>query len=101
MEFIGFIFNVIVGLVFLVLKIILAPIDYVIQQAFPALSSGLTAVGSFLLLIAQGLGWAISAAGIPYYAVALIASYYIFKLTIPFNIYMIKLALGWYRTLKP
>lgn len=101
MEIITFIFNVIVGTVFLLLKLILAPIDYIISQAFPALSNGLTAVGGFLTIVAQGLGWAISASGIPYFAIALLASYFIFKLTVPINLWLIKLALSWYRTLKP
>jgi len=101
MEFIVFVFNVAISIVFLILKLILAPIDYLIQQFIPGLSDALTAVGDFLTLVATGLGWAVSAAGIPVASLALIATYWIFKLTLPWNIFLIKLAVKWFKALKP
>lgn len=100
-DIVTFIFNIIISLVFFVIKILLLPIDMLIQQFIPSLTDAFTAVGNFLSLIAEGLGWAISAAGIPYAAIALIATYWIFKLSFPIIIWGIKLAIKWYVALKP
>lgn len=100
-DIVTFIFNIIISLVFFLIKILLFPIDLLIQGVLPSLSSAFTAVGDFLTYIAQGLGWAISAAGIPYSAIALISTYYIFKLTLPLIMWGIKLAIKWYVALKP
>lgn len=91
------IIKLIVGLV----SLILAPIDALIMSALPDLSNALSAVGSFLNLIAQGVGWAISATGLSNETLSLIALYFGFKLTAPMLFYMIKLAISWYDKLKP
>lgn len=91
------IIKLIVGLV----SLILTPIDNLILSALPDLSNALTAVGSFLNLIAQGVGWAVSATGLSNETLSLIAMYFGFKLTAPLLFYMIKLAISWYDKLKP
>lgn len=101
MNVITAIFNITIALVLKLVAFILAPFDYVISSILPELSDGLTAIGNLLVLLTQGLGWAISLSGIPYFAIALVATAYIFRLTIPFNLWLVKLALNWYRTLKP
>lgn len=100
-DIVTFVFNLIISLVFFLIKLLLLPIDLIIQQFIPALSDAFTAVGNFLSLIASGLGWAISAVGVPYSAIALIATYYIFKLGFPIIMWGIKLAIKWYVALKP
>lgn len=100
-DIVTFIFNLLISLVFFVIKIVLLPIDLIIQQFIPSVSEGLTAVGDFLTLVATGIGWAISAAGIPYSAIALVATYYIFKLSFPIVMWGIKLAIKWYNAFKP
>jgi len=91
------IISLIVGLV----SLILSPIDNLIMSALPDLSNALTAIGSFLNLISQGIGWAISATGLSNETLSLIALYFGFKLTAPMLFYMIKLAISWYDKLKP
>lgn len=91
------IISLIVGLV----SLILTPIDNLIMSALPDLSNALTAVGGFLNLIAQGVGWAVSATGLSNETLSLIALYFGFKLTAPMLFYMIKLAITWYDKLKP
>jgi len=100
-DIVTFVFNIIISLVFLLIKVILLPIDLIIAQFMPGVSSAFTAVGSFLTLIATGLGWAISASGIPYSAIALVATAMIFKLSFPIVMWSIKLAIKWYVALKP
>lgn len=91
------IISLIVGLV----SLILSPIDNLILTALPDLSNALSAVGNFLNLIAQGVGWAVSATGLSNETLSLIALYFGFKLTAPMLFYMIKLAITWYDKLKP
>lgn len=94
------IFELILTIVTIFVKIILWPIDALIKAVLPEFSGGLTAVGEFLQYIGQGLGWAISAAGIPFLALSVIATYYLVALTLPVQIWGIKLAVKWYRALK-
>lgn len=91
------IIKLIVGLV----SLILSPIDSLIQSVLPDLSNSLTAIGSFLSLISDGIGWGISALGLSNETLSLIVLYFTFKLTAPMFFYMIKLALSWYNRLKP
>jgi len=101
MDFITLIFNVIIGLAFFLVQLILLPIDALIDHFLPGLADAFTAIATLLSLIASGLGWAISASGVPYAAIALIGTYWIFKLTLPWNIFLIKLAIKWYNAFKP
>ena len=91
------IISLIIGLV----SLILTPIDNLILTALPNLSNALTAVGNFLTLISNGIGWAVSLTGLSNEALSLIVMYFTFKLTAPMLFYMIKLALSWYNKLKP
>lgn len=91
------IISLIIGLV----SLILTPIDNLILTALPNLSNALTAVGNFLNLISNGIGWAVSLTGLSNEALSLIVMYFTFKLTAPMLFYMIKLALSWYNKLKP
>ena len=91
------IISLIIGLV----SLILTPIDNLILTALPNLSNALTAIGNFLNLISNGIGWAVSLSGLSNEALSLIVMYFTFKLTAPMLFYMIKLALSWYNKLKP
>lgn len=91
------IFNLIIGLV----SVILAPIDLVITNLLPDLSSALDAVAQFFAVVSGGLGWAVSLTGLSASAISLIVMYFVFKLTAPIAFYMIKLAISWFRSLKP
>ena len=91
------IISLIIGLV----SLILTPIDNLILTALPNLSNALTAVGNFLNLISNGIGWAVSLTGLSNEALSLIVMYFTFKLTAPMLFYMIKLALSWYNKLTP
>ena len=89
--------SLIIGLV----NIILTPIDAIIVSALPDLSNAFTAIGSFLNVAGQSIGWVISLTGLSSSTISLVVTYYTFKLTAPFLFYMIKLALAWYNKIKP
>lgn len=90
------IINFIVGFI----SLLLVPIDNLILSLLPDLSHALTAIGSYLNIISQGLGWAISLSGLSSATISLIVTYYVFKLTAPICFYLIKLAVAWYNKLK-
>lgn len=91
------IFNLIIGLV----NVILTPIDSLIETALPSLDNAVNAIGSLFAVISNCLGWAISVSGLSSECIALIVTYYVFKLSTPMLFYLIKLALSWYNKLKP
>lgn len=91
------IFNLIIGLV----SIILSPIDLLIATALPDLSTAFTSFGNLLHLIGNSVGWGVSLLGISQVALNIITMYYIFVLTYPMAIWMMKLAIQWYDKLKP
>ena len=62
---------------------------------------GLNSIGGFFQAVSDGLGWVVSASGIPATAIAIIVATMIFKLTVPLLVYVVKLALAWYDKLKP
>lgn len=95
------IFNILMAVVLMLLKLILMPIDYLIAQSIPSLSDAFTAVGSYLSAIVTNIGWVLSITGIPGIAFGLVVVYWLFKLTLPVNVWFIKLAVAWYHRLKP
>jgi len=95
------IFNIIIGLVLLLVKIVLIPIDFLITQYIPSLATAFTAVGTYLTAIFTNMGWVLSITGIPAFAIGLVVAYWVFKLTLPVNVWAIKLAISWYQHLKP
>lgn len=93
--------NIIIAIVLFLLKLVLAPIDFLLQAIVPGLSGALTSVGDYFYLATTYIGWILDSTGIPYIGFGLIAAYYTFKLTLPLNLFLIKLAISWYKTLKP
>lgn len=91
----------VISLIISLVNIILTPIDAIIVSALPDLSNAFTAIGSFLNIAGQSIGWVISLTGLSASTISLVVTYYTFKLTAPFLFYMIKLALAWYNKIKP
>lgn len=91
------IFNLIISFV----GVLLSPIDSLITNSLPGLSSAISAVGSFLSLCTQSIGWVLSCFGLSSNCISLIIIYFTFKLTVPLLIYVFKLAIKWYHMLAP
>lgn len=98
---IGKILSGIMSLIIGLINLLLYPIDALISTALPSLSSALSAVGSFLNVALQSIGWVISLTGISSNVISLVIAYYVFKLTVPMLFYLVKLVLSWYNRLKP
>lgn len=98
---IGKLLTGIINLIVSLVSTIFTPIDNLITTLLPGLSDAFTAIGSFISVCIGGVGWVIDALGIPSELLALIVSYYTFKLTVPLIIHTVKLAIKWYDKLKP
>lgn len=94
------IINGIMNLIMSLVNIILTPIDLLISNFLPGLDSALTAFANYLALGSTYIGWGIDFLLIPTELVALVITYYTFKLSVPILISTIKLAIKWYNSLK-
>lgn len=90
------IFKLVIGLV----EVILSPIDSIINSAFPSIATALTYIGNFFTYINNFMSWVLSWFHLPGAFVTLLVGYYTFKLTIPFVVHTVKLAIKWYDKLK-
>lgn len=101
MSVIDFIITAVFNIIIFIVKIVLLPVDYMIATFAPDLSDSFVAIANLLDLIFSYIGWAMSASGIPLPVIGLVGAYWIFKLTLPVNVWIIKLCVKWYRALKP
>jgi len=90
-------FNLVIGLV----STILAPIDSLINSAIPQFGNVLTNFANFLTYILGFIPWGLSWFHIPATTLTFVIYYLIAKITTSATIHIIKLALAWWRTLKP
>lgn len=94
--------SAIMTLIISLVNVLLAPINLIIQQFLPAeVTAGLNSIGGFFQTVSNGLGWVVSASGIPQTAIAIIVATMIFKLSVPIVVYSTKLAIKWYDKIKP
>lgn len=90
------VFKLVIGLV----NLILAPIDLAISTALPGVSSALSMVSSFFNWISSFVSWVWSWLGFNSVITTLFIGYVVFRLTVPFTIHTVKLAIQWYDKLK-
>lgn len=100
-DFFTFMFTMLVIIAFSIVKIILLPIDLLLGALIPDYGNALNSVTEFFDMITTVIGWVISFSGIPAATLTLLASYLIFKYTVPVQVWFIKLAGKWYSRLKP
>lgn len=94
-------FTIVFKAVLTVLTFIFVPLDALVSTYLPVLDNMLTTVSNYLSYIFTYMGWVISLSGISSTAIAIVISYYIFVLTVPVPIWLIKLGIDWYHHLKP
>lgn len=91
------IFNLVIGLV----SLLLAPIDSIISSSLPSLDSALSSFNSLIDYIITIIGYVVDASGLSDISIALIVAYYTFVIGGTFSVSVVKLALNWYEKLKP
>lgn len=92
--------NAILSLVMTIIKIVLSPIDLIIVNYLPNINSITNYITNFLNLCMTNIGWCINALMIPSNLITLIIAYFVFKYTLQFAIWSIKLVLSWVGVLK-
>lgn len=94
--------SAIMSLIIKLVGVLLAPINLIISQFLPSeITQGLNSIAGLFQTISNGIGWVVSASGIPSTAIAIIVATMVFKLTVPLLVYATKLAISWYDKLKP
>lgn len=63
-------------------SIITAPIDMLIEQSMPDVSSALGKIAEFFELVSSSIGWCMSLVGFPRDALVLIVAFFVFKYAI-------------------
>ena len=91
--------QIIFGVIITLTKIIILPFGKIIQTFIPDLDSALTQIASYYDYVSQGIGWALSAFAIPNSVVAIMIAYAVFSFYLPFQLWALKLALAWKKTL--
>ena len=89
------------NLVMLFAKIILLPIDALLNSFLPETELLFSAVNSMFDSVEPLLGFVVSLSGLSSAAISIIILYYTFKLTVPLTVHSIKFVIKWYNTLKP
>lgn len=98
---INVILNGILNLMIKIIDIIMTPINLIIEKTLPDLSNCIKAIASLLNIISSGLALAVSATGLNGETIGTMVMFLTFKLTAPFLISSIKLAIKLYNRLKP
>lgn len=91
----------IMSLIMSLVSLLLTPIDSLITQFLPDLSTAISAVGAMFNYVLNFMGFCISASGLSSSTLSLIVLYYTFKLSVPLLVATIKTAIKWYNALKP
>lgn len=91
----------IMSLIMSLVSLLLSPIDALIQQFLPDLSTAISAIGNMFNYVLSFIGFVVNASGLSSATLSLIALYYTFKLSVPLLVASVKTAIRWYNALKP
>lgn len=91
----------IIGLIMGLVNVLLAPIDALIVQFLPDLSSAIGSVGKMFMYVFDFMGFIIDCTGLSSDAISLVVLFFTFKLTVPLAVSTIKTGVKWYQALKP
>lgn len=92
--------DVVLNFVVSIINILLSPIDLLISSLLPDISNLLDYVNDFITLLIQNIAWVVDSFCLPQPIIVIITDYLIFKLTFPYLLWFIKLAIKWYNNLK-
>lgn len=81
-------------------SIILAPIDLLIRTFIPDLNYAIGAIAKFFTYALTYIGYVVDMTLLSSEIIQFVILAYVFRLTVPFAIYSVKLAIKWYNSLK-
>ncbi len=82
------------------LNLILSPLNSAISKYLPAVDVAFDYVNNFFTYIINFSGFVMSYFNVPTIFLEFVVGYFTFKLTVPFIVYFIKLAIRWYDTFQ-
>lgn len=94
------IINGIMALIISLVNLLLAPIDLIINEALPNLSSALDYISNLFDMASDVIPFIISYTGLNNVVLTIIIDLFVFILTVPLMVHSIKLAISWYEKLK-
>ena len=83
------------------LSALLTPIDLVVNAFFPDVSGLVSYISNWFDIIKPYFGWVVDASFISREVITFMMIFFTFKLTFWFAVWVIKLAIHWYRKLMP
>lgn len=83
-----------------VVQILLYPIDLLIMSLLPSLEIAFSKIADLFNLLEAPIRFFVDASALSSYSLALIFSFLVFKYTLPFQVYFVKLAIKWYKALR-
>lgn len=89
------IFQLLMSLVLTIVSIILYPFGLLIKQFLPDVDSALSALSEYFVYVAQYMGWILDALLVPKIVITMIVTYYLFRFSVTFGAWGIKLVLKW------
>lgn len=95
--------KILVGIFSLITQFIgllLTPINNAINQYIPGFNSALNGLANVLHIASQFIGWVLDSLLLNPETISFIVSVWVFKLTFPYIVYLIKLVVQWYNNLK-
>jgi len=101
MNIIEVIISSIFNIISFLIHLILLPIDLLIANYLPDVSSLFANISEYIEIALTYVGFIISITGIPPAMIGLLAAYWTYILTIPIQVWFIKLAVAWWHRLKP
>lgn len=93
--------KIIIQVIVFLINLFLIPIDALISTFLPNVNNILNAISAFIHLLLQSIAWGMSISGLSQQTWALIAFLALFKISFTPLMWVMKLVLKWYHTLKP
>lgn len=94
------IINGVFKLIMALVNVLLLPIDTLIETFLPDVAEIIDYVGTFFDFIGDFIPFVISYTGLNQLVLAGIYNIFVFTLTVPLMVHVVKLALAWYNKLK-
>lgn len=88
-------FQLLLAVLSSIVSVILWPFSLLIKQFMPEFDAGLASIADYYVIAAQYMGWLVNALGIPGFVLSLLAAFYLFKFSVTFIAWGVKLMIQW------
>lgn len=88
--------NALVSILQFIINLIMTPLNEVITSYFPQIEQGFEYISDFFEMIIGFIPWVLSWFNLPTLFIDLIIGYWVFKLTVPYIVHGVKLAVAWW-----